>query len=123
MDSACGADEVGFGCCEPQRLGAARETTASRRHAWLGIALGVTLNIPEKQNGFPNKFLSRRARQTQMAEVPPSTPLGKGREFGPSTHGRGGCAGRCCPGPNSWNRCVHRNAAKHYFFHSWRVGK
>jgi hypothetical protein len=40
MDSACGADEVGFGCCEPQRLGAARETTASRRHAWLGIALG-----------------------------------------------------------------------------------
>ena len=81
MDSACGADEVGFGCCEPQRLGAARETTASRRHAWLGIALGVTLNIPEKQNGFPNQILPRRARQTQMAEVPPSTPLGKGREL------------------------------------------
>ena len=60
-----GADEVGFGCCEPQRLGAARETTASRRDAWLGIALGATLNIPEKQNGFPNqKFSPRRARQT-----------------------------------------------------------
>ena len=54
MGSACGADEVGFGCCEPQRLGAARETTASRRHAWLGIALGATLNpVKKTQNTDP----------------------------------------------------------------------
>ena len=78
-----GADEVGFGCCEPQRLGAARETTASRLHAWLGIALGATLNIPEKQNGFPNQIAlaSARAADWQMADVAPSTPLDQRREL------------------------------------------